>query len=325
MNTRSAQLTLLLAVLLTVTLNAQEKKEATPTKDATPSAQSGPAADSTRRSEGKERGESRSSRERGSNSSKPERSSSSSTAAKSSDPATKGGSAAGVNLDDFKGIADKNIFNPNRFARRVSDAPPPPKVDAFALVGTFTHDEDRRAFFDSPNSLYKKSIKAGESIANYKLTEIAKDSVKLEADGKETNLKLGQQIRRENEGPWAVAAYTTPFTAPVTPVYASTSSSSSSFGSSSSGFGGSSRFGGDRGSSSGSSGSSRFGDRSSRFGGGTPGGPGGDTSRSALPIGGRELKQELKQEVKEERRSGGPTDPNEVLRLLMERRAKEGR
>jgi hypothetical protein len=118
----------------------------------------------------------------------------------------------------FRLIAERNIFNPNRAPRSARPPPPTnetrrvPRVEAFALVGTMSYAKGSYAFFDSPSSQYRKSLKPGEAIAGYTLKDIAPSHVKLARERKaedkvqteELELKVGHQMRREDEGEWQI-------------------------------------------------------------------------------------------------------------------------
>jgi hypothetical protein len=127
--------------------------------------------------------------------------------------------AAGTNRLDysaFKVIVDKNIFDPNRYARRPGDRGPrsPPKsVDSLTLVGTMTYEKGTFAFFDGTSSDYKKALKLNDVVAGHKVTCIAPNSVKLAAGTNELELGVGMQLRREEDGPWSLAGKSGSYTA----------------------------------------------------------------------------------------------------------------
>ena len=109
----------------------------------------------------------------------------------------------------FKAIVDKNIFDPNRYARQPGDRGPrsPSKtVDSLTLVGTMTYEKGTFAFFDGTSSDYKKALKLNDVIAGHKVTNIAPNSVKLAAGTNELELTVGMQLRREEDGPWSLAS-----------------------------------------------------------------------------------------------------------------------
>src|SRR5262245_49763727 len=69
--------------------------------------------------------------------------------------------AAGLTLDAFRLIADRNIFNPNRSGRtperEYTRREPERRVrtESLALVGTMSYDHGLFAFFDGSNSDYR--------------------------------------------------------------------------------------------------------------------------------------------------------------------------
>jgi|GEM_PF-1983572 len=95
-----------------------------------------------------------------------------------------GGTASGANgpasldFSAFRVIAELNIFDPNR----VPSGPRPvqaPTAEYFGLVGTMRYDKGTLAFFSGSSEKYSRVLKVSDSIAGYKLTHIAPDSVKL--------------------------------------------------------------------------------------------------------------------------------------------------
>ena len=115
-----------------------------------------------------------------------------------------------VTLDysDFRIIVERNIFDPNRYPRRGQppSGPPPRSYDYLTLVGTMTYEQGTFAFFDGTSSAYQKALKLADAIAGYKVTNIAPDSVKLVSGTNELELRVGAQLRREEDGPWRLAS-----------------------------------------------------------------------------------------------------------------------
>jgi hypothetical protein len=140
---------------------------------------------------------------------------------------------ASLDYASFRVIAELNIFDPNR----VPSGPRPvqgPSAEYFTLVGTAHYEKGTFAYFSGSSSKYEKQLKVSDSIAGYKLTDIGANSVKLAgaatnsaADpvklaGAATNtvagsvklagatndieLRMGMQMRREETGPWQLAA-----------------------------------------------------------------------------------------------------------------------
>ena len=125
----------------------------------------------------------------------------------------------------FKVIVDRNIFDPNRYPHRPG-APPvvskPKSFDSVTLVGTMSYEKGTFAFFDGTSAEYKKALKLTDSIAGYRVTNIAPNAVKLTSGTNEVELRVGGQLRREENGPWLPAGQSTS--------YASTPGSASASG-----------------------------------------------------------------------------------------------
>ena len=120
---------------------------------------------------------------------------------------------SGQDLASFKIIADRNIFNMNRTPRSsgrspVRETPKPIKIDSFALVGTLSSDKGHFAFFDGSNSDFQKVLKVDDLIGGLKIAQIDTSAVKLDAKGKEIELKMGAQMRRQDEGEWQISDQT---------------------------------------------------------------------------------------------------------------------
>ncbi len=128
------------------------------------------------------------------------------------EPAATNGPAspAASGFETFRLITERNIFNQSRgprSARRESGpSRPAPKIQSLALVGTMSYAKGNFAFFDGTSPEYKKPVKAGEKIAEYEVKTITASSVKVANDKEEFELKVGQQLRKEDEGAWELAA-----------------------------------------------------------------------------------------------------------------------
>ena len=111
----------------------------------------------------------------------------------------------------FAAISERNIFNTARSAPAAPvaapvRAPKPPKVEAFALLGTMTSERGSVAFFDGTSTTYRKAVETGESLGTYTVTAIEHDRVTLQAGDHELCLPLKMQFRREDQGEWLLAA-----------------------------------------------------------------------------------------------------------------------
>ena len=109
------------------------------------------------------------------------------------------------NYATFKLVNERNIFNANR-AGRSSGAPKPAakptRIDNVALVGVMSYGQGPVAFFDGSSPSYKKAVRINDSLDSWKVTEINTAGVKLETGGKTLTLRVGNQLRREDDGDW---------------------------------------------------------------------------------------------------------------------------
>jgi hypothetical protein len=106
----------------------------------------------------------------------------------------------------FRGISEKNIFNLNRTARRRGRNRAQQGGDAFYLVGTMSYEKGTFAFFDGTGSEYRKILQKAGAIAGYNVLEITPTSVKLGMGGKQVTMKVGTQMRHEDQGNWQLVA-----------------------------------------------------------------------------------------------------------------------
>lgn len=137
---------------------------------------------------------------------------------------------SGLTLDAFRLIAERNIFNPNRsgrapereFTRREPERRV--RTESISLVGTISYDKGDFAFFDGSSSSYHRAVKSSETIADLTVTSITPTQVILRSgsgsssnsstNASDTNtvltltLPVGMQLRRQDNGPWELAART---------------------------------------------------------------------------------------------------------------------
>ncbi|MGZ4972655.1 MAG: hypothetical protein ACXWDN_07845 [Limisphaerales bacterium] len=114
----------------------------------------------------------------------------------------------GTTFPSFKIIAERNIFSANR-SGRVSRGPAqkPTKVDAFTLVGVVDYSKGMFAIFDGSSSEFRKTLKVGDSLAGFKITDLDLDHVTIaNTNGADTELHVGSQMRRVDEGAWALGS-----------------------------------------------------------------------------------------------------------------------
>ena len=113
---------------------------------------------------------------------------------------------------DFAIITQQNIFNahrsPARTAENVTTPKParPPKVEAFALLGTLISERGAVAFFDGTSTAYRRAFEPGDQLGSLTVAAIEHDRVTLRDGERELCLPLKMQFRREGEGEWLLAA-----------------------------------------------------------------------------------------------------------------------
>jgi hypothetical protein len=137
---------------------------------------------------------------------------------------------ASLDYSSFRLVADRNIFDPNRRPHiiRQPDQPiyHPRDGDYFTLVGTMSYEEGTFAFFNGSSSQYQASMKCGGIIGGYKVAAIDSDDVKLSQGTNEIALRIGMQMRREQDGTWTKSDAPSSYTvSSFEPTPASTSSS----------------------------------------------------------------------------------------------------
>lgn len=116
--------------------------------------------------------------------------------------------ASGADLDSFRIISQRNIFDPNRSPRRasrtVSSEPQrAPRTERFALLGTMSYEKGSFAFFDGTSSDYRRSLKPGDDIAGFKIAEVAPTCVRLETTNSQMiELCVGMQMQKAQDDPW---------------------------------------------------------------------------------------------------------------------------
>jgi len=145
-----------------------------------------------------------------------------------SDPAPK---TAPTGSNAFELVWKRNIFDQSRSPRvgRREDRPAArkaPVVESFALVGTMSFSGGLVAFFNSDKTALRKSAKEGEMVGDFKVAEISHASVRLVREAEEFALEIGHQIKREDDGPWALSKEVAAIAEPIRPVEKPAESSS---------------------------------------------------------------------------------------------------
>lgn len=111
-------------------------------------------------------------------------------------------------------IADRNIFDPNRYPRNSSSTQTRTRTrtrtksagtPAITLVGTMQYEKGLFAFFNANDSDNKKIIGPGGEIAGYTVKDISATAVTLVGDDKkEFAMKMGDQMHQDGNA-WRLA------------------------------------------------------------------------------------------------------------------------
>jgi hypothetical protein len=113
---------------------------------------------------------------------------------------------ARLDFNSFRMISDRNIFNPSRYARNSSrprtDSRSASRVEYFTLVGLMAYEKGVFAFFDGTAAGYKKTLQGPGDISEFKVTSITPDQLQLVSGTNEFVMRVGMQVRREDEGDW---------------------------------------------------------------------------------------------------------------------------
>jgi hypothetical protein len=112
----------------------------------------------------------------------------------------------------FQVISDRNIFNPNRYARSAPRTYTPRVTrhsTSFTLAGIMSYSQGETpgtyAFFDGTSTELRKVLQPAGVIADFKVAAITFDSVTLQRETNQTILKVGMQMRQESAGHWLLA------------------------------------------------------------------------------------------------------------------------
>jgi hypothetical protein len=140
-----------------------------------------------------------------------------------------------LDFSSFKILSERNIFNPDRYNRSSSRPPsPPPEAprpsspsEAFSLVGTLASERGFTAFFDGTSSSFRKALKPDDTIGGLRVRSIGKTQVVLASANAELVVKVGNQLRRYDQGEWQVSGESGSYSSTRTTSSDSTTSSSS--------------------------------------------------------------------------------------------------
>lgn len=108
-----------------------------------------------------------------------------------------------LDYNTFRIIAERNIFNPDRYPQ--SHYHHEPQTPTFSLAGTMSYRKGMFAFFNGTSDQYQKALQTGGTIAGYTVAKISFDGVQLQSAGKSIQMKVGNAMRQEGNG-WEVTA-----------------------------------------------------------------------------------------------------------------------
>jgi hypothetical protein len=101
----------------------------------------------------------------------------------------------------FEIIAQRNIFDPNRYPHSPGYVPPrregPP---TFSLAGTMSYRKGMYAFFTGTRSDYQKAVQEGGTIGDFTVAKISFEGVQLQNAGKKIDMKVGSAMHQEGDG-----------------------------------------------------------------------------------------------------------------------------
>jgi hypothetical protein len=124
-------------------------------------------------------------------------------------PAQSTNAPSRLTFDAFRVVSDRNIFNPNRYARstgrssnQTRTSRPATRVEAISLVGIMAYEKGSFAFFDGSGGNFTKVLQVGGTVGDYTVKQITPSEVKLSTGTNTVDLKVGMQLRREDEGDW---------------------------------------------------------------------------------------------------------------------------
>lgn len=113
--------------------------------------------------------------------------------------------AGATDFSDFRIIAERNIFDPNRYPRMSHHHVVSHRVPTFTLAGTMSYRKGMFAFFNGTADEYQKALQVGGTIAGYTVVKIAFDGVTLKSAGQDVEMKVGAAMQKEGDG-WQLIA-----------------------------------------------------------------------------------------------------------------------
>lgn len=115
-----------------------------------------------------------------------------------------------IDFDSFRVIAERNIFNPNRYARtsrpeQRREVRTNAVVDSIVLTGIMRYEKGDVAFFDGTRSEYRKAARVNSKVGDFTIVEITPRQIKLVAGTNAFQVPVGMQLRRQDGDTWEIA------------------------------------------------------------------------------------------------------------------------
>lgn len=109
-------------------------------------------------------------------------------------------------FDTFETILDRNIFNPNRRARREEVLPVErtPDPDEIVLTGTIVTEKERFAFFEDSRSGDMTVVSTGKTFLGFDVDAVNTDKVILKKDDTSFEVSVLMALQKEDGAEWEV-------------------------------------------------------------------------------------------------------------------------
>lgn len=109
-------------------------------------------------------------------------------------------------FDTFESILDRNIFNPNRRARREEVLPVErtPDPDEIVLTGTIVTEKERFAFFEDSRSGDMTVVSTGKTFLGFDVDAVNTDKVILKKDDTPFEISVLMALQKVEGSDWEV-------------------------------------------------------------------------------------------------------------------------
>ena len=100
-----------------------------------------------------------------------------------------------LDYSHFSIIVERNIFDPDRGTTNAVHRQT--NYDTFTLVGLMQYEKGTFAFFDGTNSIYRKTLKVNDHIANYTVSALTPNMVTLVSSNETLQVKVGMNLTNQ--------------------------------------------------------------------------------------------------------------------------------